>query len=104
MPHAPKRTSGSRHERAQRWRPAPQPVNPCAHRGALPVSRSRETKKAAYPGQRNEDHVSRRVDPHPPATKSGEYGGSMMLDAAKRLIQPSARSGVPPFMVMDVMA
>jgi aspartate/methionine/tyrosine aminotransferase len=28
----------------------------------------------------------------------------MMLDAAKRLIQPSARSGVPPFMVMDVMA
>jgi aspartate/methionine/tyrosine aminotransferase len=28
----------------------------------------------------------------------------MMLDAAKRLIKPSARSGVPPFMVMDVMA
>ena len=27
-----------------------------------------------------------------------------MLDAAKRLIKPSARSGVPPFMVMDVMA
>jgi aspartate/methionine/tyrosine aminotransferase len=27
-----------------------------------------------------------------------------MLDAAKRLIKPSARSDVPPFMVMDVMA
>ena len=27
-----------------------------------------------------------------------------MLDKAKRLIQPSARSDVPPFMVMDVMA
>jgi len=27
-----------------------------------------------------------------------------MLDAAKRLITPSARSNVPPFMVMDVMA
>src|SRR5262249_14172062 len=27
-----------------------------------------------------------------------------MLDAASRLIKPSARSGVPPFMVMDVMA
>jgi aspartate/methionine/tyrosine aminotransferase len=27
-----------------------------------------------------------------------------MLDAARRLISPSARSGVPPFMVMDVMA
>ncbi len=27
-----------------------------------------------------------------------------MLDKAKRLIRPSARSGVPPFMVMDVMS
>jgi aspartate/methionine/tyrosine aminotransferase len=27
-----------------------------------------------------------------------------MLDAAARLLKPSARSGVPPFMVMDVMA
>src|SRR5215218_6333318 len=27
-----------------------------------------------------------------------------MLDAAKRLITPSARSDVPPFMVMDVIA
>jgi aspartate/methionine/tyrosine aminotransferase len=27
-----------------------------------------------------------------------------MLDAARRLIKPSARSNVPPFMVMDVMA
>ena len=26
-----------------------------------------------------------------------------MLDAARRLIKPSTRSGVPPFMVMDVM-
>jgi aspartate/methionine/tyrosine aminotransferase len=28
----------------------------------------------------------------------------MMLDAARRLVSPSARSDVPPFMVMDVMA
>ena len=28
----------------------------------------------------------------------------MMLDAARRLVAPSARSDVPPFMVMDVMA
>src|SRR4051794_33972703 len=27
-----------------------------------------------------------------------------MLDSARRLISPSARSEVPPFMVMDVMA
>src|ERR1700684_1867010 len=27
-----------------------------------------------------------------------------MLDKAQRLLQPSARSAVPPFMVMDVMA
>src|SRR5271167_3593434 len=27
-----------------------------------------------------------------------------MLDAATRLLKPSARSDVPPFMVMDVMA
>src|SRR3989442_12980709 len=27
-----------------------------------------------------------------------------MLDAARRLIKPSLRSDVPPFMVMDVMA
>src|SRR5271167_48894 len=27
-----------------------------------------------------------------------------MLETAKRLLQPSARSAVPPFMVMDVMA
>ncbi|MBV9202104.1 MAG: aminotransferase class I/II-fold pyridoxal phosphate-dependent enzyme, partial [Alphaproteobacteria bacterium] len=27
-----------------------------------------------------------------------------MLDTARRLVKPSARSGVPPFMVMDVMA
>src|SRR5580658_2046810 len=27
-----------------------------------------------------------------------------MLDKARRLLQPSARSAVPPFMVMDVMA
>ncbi|MGA7975055.1 MAG: pyridoxal phosphate-dependent aminotransferase, partial [Pseudolabrys sp.] len=26
-----------------------------------------------------------------------------MLDAAKRLLTPSKRSGVPPFIVMDVM-
>ena len=28
----------------------------------------------------------------------------MMLDTARRLLAPSARSDVPPFMVMDVMA
>jgi hypothetical protein len=28
----------------------------------------------------------------------------MMLDSARRLMAPSARSEVPPFMVMDVMA
>ena len=28
----------------------------------------------------------------------------MMLDAAKRLLTPSRRSDVPPFIVMDVMA
>ena len=27
-----------------------------------------------------------------------------MLESAKRLISPSGRSDVPPFMVMDVMA
>ena len=27
-----------------------------------------------------------------------------MLERARALLQPSARSGVPPFMVMDVMA
>src|SRR5687768_3581742 len=31
-------------------------------------------------------------------------GVHMMLDKARRLIAPSARSNVPPFMVMDVMA
>jgi aspartate/methionine/tyrosine aminotransferase len=31
-------------------------------------------------------------------------GLEMMLDSARRLIVPSARSDVPPFMVMDVMA
>jgi aspartate/methionine/tyrosine aminotransferase len=30
--------------------------------------------------------------------------GEFMLETAKRLVQPSARSAVPPFMVMDVMA
>jgi aspartate/methionine/tyrosine aminotransferase len=34
--------------------------------------------------------------------RCGEAG--MMLDAARRLVSPSARSDVPPFMVMDVMA
>jgi aspartate/methionine/tyrosine aminotransferase len=32
------------------------------------------------------------------------YGLMMMLDAAKRLLAPSRRSDVPPFIVMDVMA
>src|SRR5580658_6469894 len=30
--------------------------------------------------------------------------GAMMLERAKLLLQPSARSAVPPFMVMDVVA
>src|ERR1700757_3529255 len=34
----------------------------------------------------------------------GVKGLATMLDAARRLIAPSARSDVPPFMVMDVMA
>src|SRR5687768_11313863 len=49
------------------------------------------------------------------ATEAAEYGNSgarrrfgnhvkAMLQAAKQLIMPSARSDVPPFMVMDVMA
>jgi aspartate/methionine/tyrosine aminotransferase len=33
-----------------------------------------------------------------------EFKGEFMLEKAKRLLQPSARSDVPPFMVMDVMA
>src|ERR1700734_2985101 len=33
-----------------------------------------------------------------------ECKGEFMLDKAQRLLQPSARSAVPPFMVMDVMA
>jgi aspartate/methionine/tyrosine aminotransferase len=49
-------------------------------------------------------------------TEAAEYGNSGagrpaagsqrpdMLEAAKRLVMPSARSDVPPFMVMDVMA
>ena len=51
------------------------------------------------------------------ATKPGEYGSSgavpqcpaigqdkLMLERAKHLLRPSARSAVPPFMVMDVVA
>src|SRR5499425_3157948 len=34
----------------------------------------------------------------------GSKGLKTMLDAARRLIAPSARSDVPAFMVMDVMA
>src|SRR5438270_2607854 len=34
----------------------------------------------------------------------GVKGLATMLDAARRLIAPSGRSDVPPFMVMDVMA
>src|SRR3984893_17108314 len=34
----------------------------------------------------------------------GVKGLATMLDAARRLIAPSARSDVPAFMVMDVMA
>jgi hypothetical protein len=37
----------------------------------------------------------------PPATLA--EGPGMMLDPARHLIAPSARSDVPPFMVMDVM-
>jgi aspartate/methionine/tyrosine aminotransferase len=35
---------------------------------------------------------------------AGVEGFEMMLERAKRLVTPSARSAVPPFMVMDVMA
>src|SRR6202140_1027082 len=37
-------------------------------------------------------------------TAGGSGGLEMMLDRAKRLVTPSARSAVPAFMVMDVMA
>src|ERR1700680_810567 len=40
-------------------------------------------------------------------SRKGQYlecKGEFMLDKAQRLLQPSARSAVPPFMVMDVMA
>ncbi len=53
----------------------------------------------------------------PAATKPGECGstgaaccvrvdrqGALMLEKAQTLLQPSARSDVPPFMVMDVVA
>jgi aspartate/methionine/tyrosine aminotransferase len=52
----------------------------------------------------------------PGGTKPREYGGTgavaagaigrrgIMLERAKSLLQPSARSAVPPFMVMDVVA
>ena len=33
-----------------------------------------------------------------------EFKGAVMLEKAKNLLQPSARSAVPPFMVMDVVA
>ena len=36
--------------------------------------------------------------------RSSVYEGKVMLEKAKRVLQPSARSDVPPFMVMDVMA
>src|SRR6202049_4875262 len=38
------------------------------------------------------------------ASQNPECEGEFMLDKAQRLLQPSARSAVPPFMVMDVMA
>jgi aspartate/methionine/tyrosine aminotransferase len=63
-------------------------------------------------------NTARRVaETKPEATKPGEYGstgaipatpaigqGCLMLERAKQLLRPSARSDVPPFMVMDVMA
>ncbi len=39
-----------------------------------------------------------------PAARGRIKGSTMMLDAAKRLLTPSRRSDVPPFIVMDVMA
>src|SRR5260370_36177663 len=36
--------------------------------------------------------------------EAGVAIGAMMLDRAKHLLQPSTRSAVPPFMVMDVVA
>jgi len=41
----------------------------------------------------------------PAAAPSRGFGESAMtLSSARRLLEPSARSNVPPFMVMDVMA
>ena len=75
-----------------------------------------QTSSASQQGQRG--RRSRLVATgHGP--KEAEYGNSgaepwrtadrhraaaMMLDLARRLVTPSARSEVPPFMVMDVMA
>src|SRR5262249_45641821 len=49
--------------------------------------------------------------PNPPNAATAGQGdsvqlstGERMLESAKRLISPSGRSDVPPFMVMDVMA
>src|SRR5262249_4268964 len=92
-------------EQPQRWRPPSQPVNPRAHPVRFSQAYRGQTRKAATPGQCNDDHVS---NSRPPGTKGAEYGSSeagfVMLETARRLIKPSARSGVPPFMVMDVMA
>jgi aspartate/methionine/tyrosine aminotransferase len=38
------------------------------------------------------------------AGQAGKTAGKPMLDAAKHLLNPSKRSNVPPFIVMDVMA
>src|SRR5208282_5569750 len=61
------------------------------HGAAVLQRRSRTPRNpanTAAPGRCRTDKPSRR----------------MMLERAKQLLQPSARSAVPPFMVMDVMA
>ncbi len=51
-------------------------------------------------------HETRGMRQHRGAGSAGADTaiGTMMLERAKHLLQPSARSAVPPFMVMDVMA
>ena len=75
----------------------------------------RQPSGAPGQGQRGPDHVWLR--PANCCKEPAECGNSgagrlratserldTMLDAARRLMTPSARSDVPPFMVMDVMA
>ena len=53
-----------------------------------------------------EVHKARRIRQYRGGSDAGRQSaeGTTMLERAKHLLRPSARSDVPPFMVMDVMA